>query len=627
MNAPESSRVGAWLLPAEVAGLALVFAAERVVSSLDGARLALDLVGLGLVIAATGVRVKLAQKASTEQRKVEATLAALSVALLLGVALYFATATERGRELIGVVSRPAATRAKIDSLSTVVWVALTVVALPGLVLGDLALAPMRRAAQIEARRVMTAVMTGLSLGVAAVYCVLFTYAAGTLDQKVDVSYYRTARPGASTRNVVRSLTEPVRAIAFFPRQNEVGIEAQGYLGELSGLSPNLSVETQDRLLSPALAKDAKVTQDGVIVLMRGASRESIAVGTDLKTSASKLKNLDADVQKALLKVMRSERMAYLTTGHGELNTQSDAAADQAGRTAKGLKRILENQNYVLKDLGLAEGLGEQVPSDADLVLVIGPTQALLTEEIASIRRYAARGGKLLLALDPETKADMGSLAAIADLSWERVILASEKVFIRRRHDDSDRRLLVTNRFSSHASVSTLSRNASRAPVVFAGAAPLEKAAGTTSSIDFVVRSLGDTFDDRNENFQLDAPAEKRATSNLAAAVSRPPTEPRPTGAKETSEMRAFVLGDADALSDAALANEPNVLLLLDAVRWLGGEESFAGEIQSTEDVKIEHTKQKDLLWFYGAILGAPALVLGGGLTYTRRARKNAKRRA
>jgi len=69
----------------------------------------------------------------------------------------------------------------------------------------------------------------------------------------------------------------------------------------------------------------------------------------------------------------------------------------------------------------------------------------------------------------------------------------------------------------------------------------------------------------------------------------------------------------------------NQVLLLDAVRWLGGEESFAGEVTSEEDVRIEHTKQKDLVWFYATIFGAPALVLGLGLFYVRRSRRTRPR--
>jgi hypothetical protein len=192
--------------------------------------------------------------------------------------------------------------------------------------------------------------------------------------------------------------------------------------------------------------------------------------------------------------------------------------------------------------------------------------------------------------------------------------------MRRRFNDSDRVILATNRFSSHASVSTLSRMGSR-PIFFLGAAGLDKKAGKDFSdfqIDFAVRALPDTFDDRNGNYQLDAPDEKRTAYGLALAVSKK-VAPLADGSKNRSDqMRAFVLGDADAVSDAALSNEGNRVLLADALHWLVGEESLAGAMTVAEDVRIEHTKQKDLLWFYGTIFFAPALVLGGGLAYTRR---------
>jgi hypothetical protein len=85
-------------------------------------------------------------------------------------------------------------------------------------------------------------------------------------------------------------------------------------------------------------------------------------------------------------------------------------------------------------------------------------------------------------------------------------------------------------------------------------------------------------------------------------------------------MRIFALGDVDVLSDAVLGNEANAILLIDAARWLGGEESFAGAISTAEDIKIEHTKQKDLVLFYGTTFGIPSLVLGLGLLLSRRGR-------
>jgi hypothetical protein len=607
---------GAWLLPSYLVGLALVFIGERIVTS-DGIRYACAGLGLLLVTAATAVRFARSGTASGERGRAERVLALCSTGGLAALAMYFAT-TDSGKKILGIAATKPETRARIEGALTVSWTALLVLSVVPLIFGELALAPMRRAAMIEARRVRSALRSGLILACAAVYASLFTYAAGEIDAKVDYSYFRTARPSESTKRIAEAATETIEIKSFFPQLNEVGTEVAGYLGELGRASSKLKIEEYDRLLVPNVAKDAKVTSDGVVVLTRGATRETVMIGADMKTAAGKLKTLDTDFQKSLLKVMREARIAYLTVGHGELNENKTEAAE--GRTGKGLRKLFESQNYTVKDLGLAQGLGTDVPSDATVVVVLGPSQAFLAEEVASLKRYADQGGHLLLALDPEAKVDLDPLAQIAGLSWTQVVLANDKVYVRRRFNNGDRANLATNRFSSHASVSTLSRNSGRMPVIFPGASTLDKGSGVTDhKIDFAVKAMPDTFEDKKGTFEFDAASgEKRTTFNIAAAVSHAVPTPPGWKGKDPPEMRAFVVADADCLSDAAFGNEPNIFFAADVVRWLGGEESFSGAITNTEDVRIEHTKQKDVIWFYATILGAPLGVLGVGLLVSRR---------
>jgi hypothetical protein len=316
-------------------------------------------------------------------------------------------------------------------------------------------------------------------------------------------------------------------------------------------------------------------------------------------------------------------IAYFTVGHGEINEAGGTDAVD-GRTGKTLRRLFESLNYVVKDLGLTQGLGTDVPEDATLVAVLGPATALLPEEVASLKRYANKGGHLLLALDPEPKADLAPLAEMVGLTWHPTRLALDKNYIPRRYNKSDHGNLAISRFSSHASVSTMSRLSSRgAAIIFAGASSLDKKDGDDFKIDFAVKSSPETFEDLDGDFELTAPAEKRALYNLGAAVSRVVT-PRPDWkGKDPPELRAFVLADVDELSDAAFVRELNQLFAADVIRWLGGEESFAGLITTTEDVRIEHTKAKDQAWFYATIFGAPSLLLGVGLVVTRRKQRKA----
>lgn len=609
------------LVPVYLASLVLLFIGERVVSS-EGVRWAFSGLGVAGAIGATLARFAGARRGDPERRAAEKTLAMCALGGVIAIALYFTT-TETMRGVLGVAKAAPATRARVEGATTVAWVTLMIVSLIPLVLGELALAPMRSAERIEARRVRAAIRTGLTVAFAAAYCALFTYATGELDVKADFSFFRTARPSEPTRNIAASASEPIKVMAFFPEVNEVGTEVQGYLRDLSGASPNFKIEVHDRLLDPVLAKESKVTQDGVLVLTRGNSRETLNIGSEMKTAASKLKSLDGDFQKALLKVMREARVAYLTVGHGELNEATGAAATE-GRSAKGIKKLLETQNYTVKDLGLAQGLGNDVPADATIVAVMGPSQALLPEEIAALKRYADRGGHLLLALDPDAKVDHAPLAAAVGLTWQPTVLANEKNYLRHAHNDSDRSILITNRYSSHASVSTLSRASARAALVLVRASSLDKRDGADGKIDFTVKSLPDTFNDANGNFQFDKDGEKKTAYNLAAAVSKPvPGGTAGPKDKNAPEMRAFVVADADAMSDALFGNEPNLVFVADVIRWLGGEESFSGLIATTEDVRIQHTKEKDAIWFYATGIGAPGLVLGLGLLVNRRARRSA----
>jgi hypothetical protein len=605
------------LLPLAIytGGLLLMFLGERVFSTINAARLTFSVGGFGLAVAYLVLRVKGATGEGGERRSIDRLLAIFAGASVLALALAFTT-TEAGERLIGIAKATVETKDKFETIVTIAWISILALSAIPILFAERALYPMRRAENIEVRRVLSAEAAGLTLALAATYGALFTYAAGELDYKADFSYFRTSRASESTKNIVKGLEDPVKVTIFFPPINDVGREIVSYLKDLSRASPKFTYEAHDRLLEPSLAKDWKVAQDGVIILARGATQETMNLGIDMEAARAKLKTLDTDFQKNLLKVSRETRTAYLTTGHGEMNEAPDAE----GRAASGVRKLFESQNYTVKDLGLAQGLGSEIPKDATIVTVLGPSRPFLPGEVATLKKYAEGGGHLLLALDPDAKVDLDPLAEIAGLSYDPTVLANEKVHLRRRFNDSDRTILVTNRFSSHASISTLSRNSNRAHVVFAGAAALDKrgTADPSFKTDFTIKAMPDTFADANGDFQFQD-SEKRTIFNLGAAVSKA-MNPHAENFKAGQETRIFALGDVDALSDAVFGNEANVILFIDAIRWLGGEESFTGAIATTEDVKIEHTKQKDLVLFYGTIFFVPSLILGLGLLYGRRSR-------
>jgi len=681
-----------WIFNGYLLGLVLVYVGERVLSGLEKGAGFFTAVGVLLVVVTTLMRFSPRFRAGGDRKSIESLLAILSAVGLLGLVFYGLT-TPRGIDLfLGKLVEP--TRSRAAELVQVTWVVLIVVATLPMIFAEMALRPMRTSERPESRRVRAAAGAGLTLALAAVYGTLFVYAASGVKLDVDFSYFKTSRPSDSTKKLAQSLGDPVRVVAFFPAVSDVKSHVMRYLEELKPSAPKLQVEQQDRLLAPKLAKELRATQDGVIVLSRGSTTQTIVVGTELETAKGKLKTLDRDFQEQLTKLAHSRRTAYLTVGHGELvETKSSGADDATSRSGSILRTLLARQNYLVKDLGLGQGLARDVPDDADVVLVIGPTEAFSNEELASLKRYlGARHGKLFLALDaeafstrdsvtlptsspapsakgsaapapaasasarPATSAQppasaepppappggpLQDLAALVGLTYGTDPLANDRMHVRMRNDDSDRARLISQSFSSHASVSTLSKNVSRAGVAFFGAGNLEKARGATERIDFAVRAPGGTFADRNRNYQFDRDGEKQTSFNLAAAVTEAEKpEPKDAAKKDEKkdekgkdkqsnpeEMRAFVLADSDAVGDFVLAQDPwNQLLLIDSMRWLVGEESFAGPPNTEEDQRIQHTKQQDLSWFYATIFGAPSLVLALGMIISRRSRAKGARR-
>ena len=694
----------AWVVPLYVIGLVLVFAGERALTALESGSTALTALGALAVLFATLVRFSPKFGATGERGSIEALMRVLSILGVLALALYAAT-TEWGQERFGIATLELESRERTLGVLSVAWLSLILVATVPMLFAEASLRPMRRAERPESRRVKVAAGAGLALALSAVYGTLFVFSADAADLKVDYSYFKTSGPSESTKKMAQSLQDQVQVTAFFPEVNEVKSEVEGYLNELSRSAPKLKIEVTDRLLVPKKARELRATQDGMIVLSKGKVTRSVVVGTELDSARAKLKTLDRDLQAQLLKLARSRRTVYMTVGHGELNDKGRSSTD--GRSAQILDALLRKQNYTVKELGIAQGLANEIPDDADVVMVLGPSDPLAKEEVATLERYVAGGGKLLLALDPDAISTGEGLAAhelaelaggsakgeasqakpataeqtgkadtqaattpaapkagadaqgfegllrMIGLDFSPSILANETKHVRRRYNDSDRVMLVTSNFSSHASVSTLSRNAPRAAIVVSGAGslePLEKAAADRETkIDFAIRAAPDTFNDLDRNYQRDKDAELAKSYNLAAAVSKKlkdsekaKSKPGKTGepaagAKDKGqdkekdplddldEYRVFVLSDADALSDLVLANVPgNQFLFVDAVRWLGGEESWAGEQTTEEDVRITHTKKEDQIWFYSTIFGAPALVFGAGLFISRHSRRERK---
>jgi hypothetical protein len=643
-------------------GLFFVFLGERVLGGMPGLHAAITGLGVGVALVVTAARAWTTLGSHGPRRQVERTLLLCHLGSLLALALY-ALSTTWGKQLLGLhLTEQGA--ARFGGALLVLWAILMLVSLVPLFLVELSIGLPRRTnfdlvgggddEGVESFRVRDLGWSGLSVALATSLLLVTCQVASQRNVSRDVSYFKTASPGESSQNIVKASAEPLRVLLFFPEINEVKDQVRGYFDALASATGKLTVEVHDRYQDAELAGKYKVSKDGTIVLVRGSGDkekvETIDVDTDIakaRAAQSKLRTFDREVNAKLMKLARDKRKAYFTVGHGEINDPDSVPAELKGKTSERrmvvFKKRLAELNYEVKDLSVMD-LSRDVPADATIVFLLGPSSALTPAELATLDRYLVRGGRMMIGLDPKGDGTLGPLEGRLGVHYNPASLTDDRVFLPQRMTAADHRFVETTQFSAHASTTSLSRSIDK-PLILIDSGSLEDAPftpGATPTKTFTIRSMESSFLDFNDNFEFDATSvagkpEKRARYNLAAAIEGAKIK-GPDGADKDG-FRALVFADVDLFADVLVGTRAGQALLLvaeaggqlgamiDAIRWVGGEEVFSGELVSEDDKPIQHTKNQDAVWFTLTIVGFPLLVLTLGLvgTWARRRRAATKK--
>ena len=347
-------------------GMLLAFIGERIVGA--GTARALTGVGVLMIGVAIAVRAARAQRAkssaSSDRWRAERMLVALYAVGAFAVALYLAQSDLSSTVLGKPLERD---WPKLATTLAAVWPVVWIFSALPIIMGEFSYAAVARSPRLEIARIRDAVWSGVGLAGAVVFAFALCYVGAERDKKVDLSYFRTAKPGESTRKIVRTMDQPIQVSLFFPPANEVREEVAGYFDDLGKESKLLEVQSYDRDVDPHKAKELGVTGNGIVVIARGGHREQMSVGLELEGARAQLRNLDRDVQTRLLKVARPPRNVYFVSGHGERTFDPVGDTDKRA-TVRDMREIMQQQGYTVRQLGAAEGLAQDVPQDATMVV-------------------------------------------------------------------------------------------------------------------------------------------------------------------------------------------------------------------------------------------------------------------
>jgi ABC-type uncharacterized transport system involved in gliding motility auxiliary subunit len=235
------------------------------------------------------------------------------------------------------------------------------------------------------------------------------FLANRYHERWDASEAGVHSLSDQTKKVVAAQEQDIEIVAFYSKLDQP--VARSLLEKYEYVTDKVKVQYADPNARPDLIEKHAIDPDkiGEGLLFVKIGDESVQVD---QPDEEKLTNAIVKLTK------QTHKKVYFVTGHNERAVEGKGATDKEGfaRAAEALR----NENYRFETLVLAQK-GE-VPDDADVVVIAGPTRPFLEGEREMLQRYLERGGALFVMVDPRAHTDIGE-----DLARWGVVLGDDVI--------------------------------------------------------------------------------------------------------------------------------------------------------------------------------------------------------
>jgi len=447
--------------------------------------------------------------------------------------------------------------------------------------------------------------------VALAITVAVNYLGARQNKRWDLTASRQNSLSEQTVKVLQSLQAPVKFTAF-DRQTELD-RFRTRLDAYAYNSRQVSVEYIDPDTKPIVAREFDVQAYGTVVVDYMGKRERITSDTE------------QDLTNALIKAMSTmERKVYFLQGHGEKEpnrTERDGYSAVSGS--------LRRDNYMVERLVLAQM--KDVPADATVVLVAGPTTDVLPTEAEALRRYIARAGKLMVMLDPLIGPQAAALPNLEGIIKEWGITPGSNVVVDVSGATNEPSIAVAATYPLHAiterfatlTIYPLARSVD--PVSGGTNGRVAQTIVETSRQSWAEANLASLTGEAGVSMD-EASGDKPGPVPLGVAVSAPveaaagSPSPPATGEALKPETRVVVFGDSDFASNAYAGVPGNMNFFANAISWLAQQENLiAIRPTQAQDRRVTMTPRQQTMTLLTSIFVLPALVFAAGIfTWWRR---------
>ncbi len=435
--------------------------------------------------------------------------------------------------------------------------------------------------------------------------------------RIDLTETKFYTLAPQTQKVVSNLAREVKLTAFYQTDDGTRNEFQRLMDGYKNFTEKIKLEFVDPDKNPAITKQYGVTTYGTVVFESGKQETKVTKATE------------ENVTNALLKVTQDQqKVIYFLKGHGEKNIH-----DKEKNGYSKVKESLEKDNFQIKTLLLLK-TGE-VPKDADLLVISGPTKPIQKLELEAIDHYLNGGGSVLILADPQV--DNGWTAFLekwgVEVQNDLIIDPMSKLY------GGDYAAPVVSQYSPHGITKDFSL-----PTIF----PLLRSvkAITTEGLESseVLFSGPESWAETdissgkaryNPNVDLKGPVSVAVaiTKNLNAQKAEPGTQSSNSIANQSShppnqnepvkaglKANLVVIGDSDFASNNYFSFSGNGDFFLNSASWLLQEEnliSIRPRKRKNSPLALTAT-QGNLAFVVGTILIPMAVTLMGVSVWWRR---------
>jgi ABC-type uncharacterized transport system involved in gliding motility auxiliary subunit len=393
-----------------------------------------------------------------------------------------------------------------------------------------------------------------------------------------------------TITTLSSLTAPVKAEAFFS-SNIPTDQAKSLLDEYKLQSKGkFQYQFIDPVKNPIAAEQAKIAQDGSIVLTMGGNQQIVSSVTE------------QDLTSGLISLMNpTKRAIYFLTGHGERSI--DQSADKNYTVAK---RVLESKNYTVNTLNLLAD--KAIPEDAKVIVIAGPEKPVSQDEVTLLDQFLAKGGAIVVMEEPVPLTQYGDapdpLADYLGKNWG-ISLAQDIVV-----DPTSGQLAFAVGMNSadHPITQKLTTQASIMPTARSLTISDSSSGKTLSEL---VKTTPNAWGETDITNLLAGTAPKYD----AGTDTKGPVILAVAAQDLQNQGRVVVFGDADFASDANFQAYANGDLFINSVDWSAGQENIINLTPKQAKTRMMLPPQQTAmnLIMLGTVIIIPGMALVAGV--------------